>query len=243
MRSQSFDVARFRAVTFDCYGTLIDWESAIPRLTLPWLAARGISVPGDVVLATFAANQKKHQLVRPALLYTELLRRTWLDVEGSFGLDPSEENALSFSRSVGEWEPFPDTNPALETFKAAGCTLGILSNVDNFSLKRTLERFSVPIDYTVTAEDVGSYKPDLPHFEASLRACERRGIARGQILHVAWSRHHDVEPCRKLGLTSVWVNRRHDKRGPGATMPSDAVPDLAVNSLAELRELFRARVA
>ena len=230
---------RIKAVTFDVYGTLIDWESSIPKLISPWLRESGVVVSDELILSTFAANQKRHQIVRPALRYTEVLRRTYLDLESSFGLEPDEGRAIQFSHSVGAWDAFDDTVAALRQLNTT-CLIGILSNVDNESFERTRPKLGVPLAIKVTAEDVGSYKPDVAHFEESLRQCRELGIGKQELLHVAWSRHHDVEPCQKLGLASVWIDRRHGKKGPGATMPSDAVPDLTLKTLAELAALHRA---
>lgn len=120
--------------------------------------------------------------------------------------------------------------------------LGILSNVDNNSLDGTLKQLSVSFDVLVTAEDVRSYKPGLAHFETALSKCAALGIGKAEILHVAQSKHHDINPGRQIGLTTVWVNRRHGKQGSGATLATEAQPDLIVNSLAELVALHKAQV-
>ena len=228
------DFSRVKLMTFDCYGTLIDWETGIVDLVRPWLPA---GLPPDLVLSAFALMQAKHQQVRPALLYPELLRRTWRDIEGQFGWPEDATRAAAFAAGVGDWPPFSDTIAALRTF-ATRAKLAILSNVDNASLTRTLVRLEVPFAFTVTAEDVGSYKPGAPHFAAMLSAAAARGIARDEILHVAQSKHHDIAPGNALGLRTVWVNRRHGKPGSGATLATDAAPDLTVTSLAELAAGF-----
>src|SRR5262249_24851374 len=112
--------------------------------------------------------------------------------------------------------------------------LAILSNVDNASLDGTLRALQAPFAFTVTAEDVGSYKPAAAHFDAAIARAAAMGIARDEILHVAQSKHHDIKPGRELGLTTVWVDRRHGRTGTGATLPADGEPDLTVRSLAEL---------
>jgi 2-haloacid dehalogenase/putative hydrolase of the HAD superfamily len=225
------DFARFRALTFDCYGTLIDWETGIADTVRPWLAGTG--VPEGLVITAFALMQAKHQQVRPALLYPELLRRTWHDVEGTFGWPRDESRAAAFAASVGDWPPFPDTVENLRRLHRH-FRLAILSNVDNASLARTLVRLEVPFDLTVTAEDVGAYKPAEPHFERAIASLAAMGIAKDAILHVAQSKHHDVVPGRRHGLATVWVNRRHGRPGSGATLATEAEPDLTVLSLAEL---------
>jgi len=185
----------FKALTFDCYGTLIDWETGIASLIRPWLEAEGRSIPPDLVITAFALTQAKHQ------------------------------------QTV--WPPFPDTVESLRSLSYS-YKLAILSNVDNASLQRTLRLLEVPFELTVTAEDVGSYKPALAHFERVIAEFARKGIAKHEILHVAQSKHHDMVPGHKIGLATVWVNRRHDKRGSGATLATEAEFDLKVNSLAEL---------
>lgn len=233
------DLQNFKALTFDCYGTLIDWENGIIRLVKPWLDEIASPVPPDLVVTAFALMQAKHQQARPTLLYPEVLRRTWRDIEGTFGWDENLDHAKAFASSVPSWTPFSDTIESLQYFSRSH-KLAILSNVDNGSLRGTLRLLEVPFDFTVTAEDVASYKPGLAHFERAVEELSRRGISRSEILHVAQSKHHDINPGRRLGLTTVWVNRRHDKKGSGATLATSAEPDLTVTSLAELVALHKA---
>jgi 2-haloacid dehalogenase len=235
------DFSRFKALTFDCYGTLIDWETGIGDLVRPWLREMALQPPDDLILSAFALMQAKHQQVRPALLCPEVLRRTWHDIEGTFGWQQNKEHANAFANSQGTWPPFSDTNESLRYLKKY-YRLGILSNVDNNSLDGTLKQLSVPFDVLVTAEDVGSYKPGLAHFEVVLSKFAALGIGKAEILHVAQSKHHDINPGRQIGLTTVWVNRRHGKPGSGATLATEAQPDLIVNSLAELVDLHKAQV-
>jgi len=232
------DFSQFKLVTFDCYGTLIDWDSSIAELVRPWLAEMQSPVPSDLVVSTFALMQAKHQQTRPALLYPEVLRRVWRDIEEQFGWDADSGRAEAFARSVPRWHPFADT---LDSLRHLGrhFALGILSNVDNASLAGTLQTLDVPFLFTVTAEDVGSYKPGQPHFDAAIREAGRHGIAKHEILHVAQSKHHDITPGNGLGLTTVWVNRRHGRKGTGATLAATATPALTVNSLAELVALHQ----
>jgi 2-haloacid dehalogenase/putative hydrolase of the HAD superfamily len=227
------DFGRFKALTFDCYGTLVDWDSGISDSVRPWLLDMQSAVPPDLVVSTFALMQAKHQQVRPALLYPDVLRRTWRDIEEQFGWDESPERAETFADSVGSWKPFPDTVESLR-YLSRCYELGILSNVDNASILSTLKLLDVPFSTVVTAEDVESYKPALPHFEEAIRRLAASGIQKDEILHVAQSKHHDMIPGRQFGLTTVWVNRRYGKRGTGATLAANAEPDLTVNSLAEL---------
>lgn len=232
------DLRRFKLLTFDCYGTLIDWESGIMDVVRPWLAAIGAAIPGDLILSSFAIHQAKHQQHRPARLYPDVLARTWHDIEGTFGWSADSDRATRFANSVAQWPAFADTVPAL-AYLARHYKLAILSNVDNKSLSGTMARLRAPFAFTVTAEDVGAYKPSRPHFEEALRQAGRIGIAPEQILHVAQSKHHDIQPARAFGLASVWVNRRHGRPGSGATLATDAEPDITVTSLAELVHLHQ----
>jgi 2-haloacid dehalogenase len=232
------DLRRFKLLTFDCYGTLIDWEAGIIGIVRPWLGTLGASVPGDLILSSFAIHQAKHQQYRPARLYPDVLARTWHDIEGTFGWPVDKDRAERFASSVMHWPPFEDTVSAL-AYLARHYKLGILSNVDNKSLAGTMALLRAPFAFTVTAEDVGAYKPSRPHFEEALRRASRIGVASDEILHVAQSKHHDIRPARALGLASVWVNRRHDKPGSGATLATAAEPDLTLNSLADLVALHQ----
>lgn len=234
--------AHFKAITFDCYGTLIDWERGIATLAMPWAQAKSPDLEPNRLLETFAVAQKYHQSVTPVLLYTEVLRRAYGDVEQEFGLLPNglASNAEEFSRRVGDWPPFDDTIEALAALKRH-YKLGVLSNVDNISLKETLNRLQVPFDVVVTAEDVSAYKPDLAHFHEAAAAFGRIGIRKDEILHVAQSRFHDIGPANRLGLTSVWVNRGHGKPGQGLGIADEqAIPTTTVTSLRQLVEAHAA---
>jgi len=232
------EFSRFKVLTFDCYGTLVDWDSAISELVQPWLAEMGSQIPPDLVVSTFALMQPKHQQTRPTLLYPEVLRRSWRDIEDQFGWDENSHRADEFARSVSHWRPFPDTVESLR-YLSRYFTLAILSNVDNASLAGTLKMLEVPFLFTVTAEDVRSYKPEQPHFDAAIREAAQHGVSQSEILHVAQSKHHDIFPGNRLGLTTVWVNRRRGKKGTGATLAATANPTLTVNSLAEFVDLHK----
>lgn len=232
-------LSEFKLLTFDCYGTLIDWDGSISKLVDPWLTEMNSPVPPDLVVSAFAVMQAKHQQTRPTLLYPEVLRRSWHDIEEQFGWDNNPVRADAFARSVPFWRPFPDVVESL-CYLSQHFALGILSNVDNASLAGTLRTLEVPFLFTVTAEDVNSYKPCQPHFDAAFEQAARHGIAKDQILHVAQSKHHDIAPGNRLGLMTVWVNRRYGKKGTGATLPAEAGASLIVNSLRELVDLHKA---
>ncbi|MBR0665832.1 haloacid dehalogenase [Roseomonas hellenica] len=232
----AIDATGKRVLTFDCYGTLIDWESGILARVRPWLAAAGrADIPDDLVLSAFALHQARHQQPRPALPYPEVLSRTWGDIQATFGLPDDAGQCAGFAASCGDWPPFPDTVAALRRLSTR-FALVILSNVDDTSLAHSLRMLEVPFLLTVTAERVGSYKPGLPHFETAVAELAARGFAKPEILHVAQSRHHDVDPAARLGIPTVWVNRRHGKRGTGATIANAATPISRVPSLAALAD-------
>lgn len=234
------DFDKFKALTFDCYGTLIDWETGITQLVRPWLDTLNRASPTDLVITCFALHQAKHQQTRPALLYPDVLTRTWKDIEQTFGWSEDRDHATKFAASVPDWPAFADTVESLR-YLSRFYKLVILSNVDNASLSGTMRHLETPIEMTVTAEDVGSYKPALPHFTRAFEQLAAKGIAKDEILHVAQSKHHDVKPGREIGLTTVWVNRRDGRAGTGATLATDAEPHLTVNSLAELVALHKGR--
>jgi 2-haloalkanoic acid dehalogenase type II len=208
---------RFDVVTFDCYGTLIDWESGIAAA---FDAAAGASLSPASVLAAHAEIEPEVQGRRPHLRYRDVLAETALGMAARLGLRLDREQAGFLAGSLPGWRPFGDTNPALERLAAAGLRLGILSNVDDDLLRRTLEHFTVRFELLVTAEQVGAYKPSQAHF---LEARRRLGHARW--LHAAQSRFHDVAPARELGVPVAWINR-HGERAPGGVRPDREFRDL-----------------
>jgi 2-haloacid dehalogenase/putative hydrolase of the HAD superfamily len=230
------DATGKQVLTFDCYGTLIDWESGILARIRPWLIEAGRQdIPDDLMLTAFALHQARHQQPRPALLYPDALALAWRDVAATFGLSESAEQERLFAESCGDWPPFSDTVDALRRLSAR-FKLVVLSNVDKASLARSMLKLKAPFLLAVTAEDVGAYKPDPAHFNAAIARLAALGYPKDSILHIAQSRHHDVAPAQRLGIPTVWVNRRHGKRGVGATIANAAEPYASVLSLAELAE-------
>lgn len=228
-------ISDFRALTFDCYGTLIDWEEGIGSWLAQWAESHGATRSRDDLLQAFALAETQVERESPAAPYPEILRQTLRAVGRELGIEPTSAEADEFGGSVGDWPPFPDTSSALrllgERYK-----LVIVSNVDRASFSRTATRLGITFDAVVTAEDVGAYKPDHRMFFRAFDVLEGMGISRGQILHVAQSLYHDHVPAKELGLATVWVNRRRGQEGWGATAPppTPVVPDLEVGSLAEL---------
>jgi 2-haloacid dehalogenase len=231
-------LADFSTLTFDCYGTLIDWETGLLQALAPLLARHGRRVEDERILAAFAEAESAAQQRAPGKRYPEILGDALdaLAAQWDIALDPADRQR--FGGSVGEWPAFGDSAGAL-AYLARHYRLVILSNVDRDSFMRSQEKLGVAFDRIFTAQDIGSYKPDLRNFRYMLEALGRDGIAPAQVLHVAQSLFHDHVPAKQLGLATVWVNRRAGKPGSGATPPAQAQPDWEVTSLAELAELHR----
>ena len=239
MESQ-LDFGRFEALTFDCYGTLIDWESGILAALRAPMAAFGVTDDDETLLSSFAdaeaqveaGTYRPYRNVLEDVLNSMLCERDVLldeDVD-----DPREDGIYeAFVASVVEWPAFPDSAAALarlhERFK-----LGVITNCDDDLFAASERRLGVSFDWVVTAEQVGAYKPSERNFEV---AFERLGLPRDRILHCAQSLFHDHVPGKRLGLSTVWVDRRHGRPGGGATPPAAAEPDLTVPDLATLAEL------
>jgi 2-haloalkanoic acid dehalogenase type II len=234
----------FKVLTFDCYGTLIDWETGILQALAPLRRADRARRPDDAVLADFARHETAQEALTPRMRYSDLLGLVHRRLAAEWGLPPSQEADRAFGRSVGDWPAFADSAAALaylEQFYA----LVILSNVDRRSFTASNRRLGVAFDPVHTAEEIGSYKPDLRNFRYMIEALGRRGHGVSAILHVAQSLYHDHAPANALGLRSAWIDRRQGAAGSGAT-PPPAAPvhwDFRFASLAELVEAHRAELS
>ena len=209
-------------LTFDCYGTLIDWEAGIlAAIRASFPASAGL--PDRELLESFHESQNtlKGGAYRS---YRRLLAEAADELARARGWAVSGPAAEAVGASVPTWEPFDDTNDALVRLHEAGATLGILSNVDDDLLAGTLEQLAVPFDRLGTAERLRSYKPATPHFELGRRWSEEEDD--GRWLHVAQSLYHDIVPTTRLGIPSVWVNRLGETRRSDAS-PLYEAPDLA----------------
>ncbi len=229
----NLDLGRFDALTFDCYGTLVDWERGILDALTPLFASRGVASPGDDALLERFGRAESDVQTGPFLSYREVLRRVARRLGEEAGFRVSEEEASAFAASVGAWPPFPDTVGALRAL-ATRFRLAVVSNVDDDLFAGTAARLGVAFETVVTAQQVRSYKPAPAHFHEVLR---RLALPRDRVLHVAQSLHHDLAPARALGFACVWVNRRAGRPGSGATVPARATPDLEVGNLATLARL------
>ncbi len=230
------EIDAYDAVTFDCYGTLIDWDVGVANMLGPWAVRHGVEAGCSDLLATFAEAQYRHQRIEPFKPYREVLTGAFRDLAADYAVAPGEAELDTFAGSVGGWPRFLDSIASLRWLKAAGRHLAVASNVDDSSFARTRERLGGLIDTAVTAESVGAYKPDPRMFEALIGRLGEAGVDRDRILHVAQSRFHDVAPGRAAGLDVVWVDRRAGRPGRGITIESDAEPTFRVTSLAELIE-------
>jgi 2-haloacid dehalogenase len=221
---RAFDA--IEVLTFDCYGTLIDWESGILGALRPLLRRHGHTISDTWILERYARLESEAQsgTFRP---YRDVLRRVADAFASHFGFAANEDERRSLERSLADWEPFPDTVAALESL-AKRYQLGVFSNVDDDLFQATAARLGVALDHLVTAQRVGAYKPAPEFFRRALRQV---AAPQGSILHVAQSLYHDIAPAQRLGLSTVWVNRRHGRGGFGATVPSSAQADLEVPDL------------
>ena len=232
-------LSHFSALSFDCYGTLIDWESGLTRALEPLIDRSG--QPPEAVLEAFGRAEHELEAAHPGLLYSELLVKVYERLSSELGLGENAAEAAAFGNSVGDWPAFPDAPDALRYLKQH-FRLIILSNVDRASFARSNERLGVEFDHVFTAEEIGSYKPDRRNFEYMLERLSERGIDRTELLHVAQSLFHDHAPANQLGIPSAWIDRRHGKSGSGATPLPDPMPsfDFRFTSLAELAAAHRA---
>jgi 2-haloacid dehalogenase len=221
------DYTRFEALTFDCYGTLIDWEAGIVSGLRAVLAARGLEPSDDELLGVFAGFEAPAE-AGPYQRYRDILGHCLREVAQHYGIEASDTEAAAFGDSVGDWPAFPDSTDALARLQDR-FRLGVITNCDEDLFARSATRLRTVFDAVVTAESVGAYKPDPRGFGV---AFERLGLPPERVLHVAQSLFHDHVPAKRLGLTTVWIDRRHDRPGTGATPPATATPDATFPDMA-----------
>ena len=222
------DFNQFEWLTFDCYGTLVDWETGISTAVRDVLESHGLRMSRREILALFAQVEPRVQQGSEGFLkYRQVLRRVMELMGNELGVELSESEMGCLADTLPDWPVFPDTVGALMELKER-YKLAVISNVDDDLFLRTAETLEVEFDAVVTAEEVRSYKPDMRNFEVAMA---RMDVEKKRWLHVAESLFHDIGPANRLGIASVWVNRAD--RG-GGTRRSDAVPDMEVPSLGAL---------
>lgn len=234
----------FKALTFDCYGTLIDWESGMVEALRPLTSKVPRPLTRNDILEAHARYESMQQRYTPSKPYRELLPVVYKRLAEEWGVEASWAECLAYGQSIGNWPAFPDTVDALRYLKQH-FQLVILSNVDNDSFALSNKRLQVAFDAIYTAGDVGSYKPSMRNFEYMLEALAARGVAKREILHTAESLFHDHAPANTAGLATAWIYRRHADQGFGATMPPAQMPkyDFRFTSMADFVAAHRAELS
>ncbi|MEM9342301.1 MAG: haloacid dehalogenase type II [Pseudomonadota bacterium] len=239
MRLSDYDV-----LSFDVYGTLIDWETGMVTALKPLTDRVSRPLSRDDILEAHAYHESTTQRWTPAKPYRELLPTVYRRLAEEWGVEVTWEECVAYGLSVRQWPAFEDTRAALAYLKQH-FKLVVLTNTDNLSFSGSNARMGVVFDGVYTAEDIGSYKPDDRNFTYMLETLARRGIEKGKILHTAESLFHDHQPANTHGLANCWIYRRHDKTGFGATMDPGAQPsvDFRFNSMADLVRAHQAEQA
>ncbi len=237
-------LSQFRILTFDCYGTLIDWESGMVEALKPLTSRVAPALARNRILEAHARHEAAQQRWTPARRYRDLLAIVYKRLAEEWGVTASWQECQAYGRSVGNWPAFPDSAEALQYLKTH-YKLVILSNVDNESFAASNKRLQVAFDAILTAEDIGSYKPDDRNFRYMLETLGGMGCAKDEILHTAESLFHDHEPANRAGLASCWIYRRHADTGFGATMAPSETPKyrFRFTSLMEMAKAHQAELA
>jgi putative hydrolase of the HAD superfamily len=212
----AIDLTKYRALSFDCYGTLIDWEAGIAAVMAPWAAEHGLTLSTEELLLAYSDNEAAAERETPSALYPDILASAFRRTGEALDAPVNDEWARRLGGSVGDWPAFPDSADALARL-ARRYKLIIVSNVHRAGFAASNRRLHGDFAAIITAEDVGGYKPAENHFRALEAALADLGVDRGALLHVAQSLFHDHVPAKREGLPSVWINRRHDRPGWGAT--------------------------
>ncbi len=230
----------FKALTFDCYGTLIDWENGMFEALKPLTGRVKKPLSRDAILEAHARHESSQQIYTPAMKYSELLAVVHKRLAEEWGVGTSWDECQTYGNSVKDWPAFIDTAEALAYLKKH-YKLVILSNIDNASFAHSNKRLKVEFDAIYTAQDIGFYKPSGRNFDYMIDKLQSLGIAKSEILHTAESLFHDHAPANKHGLASCWIYRRHDQQGFGATMNPGALPkhNFRFNSMADMISAHR----
>jgi 2-haloacid dehalogenase len=230
----AMNLAECKALSFDCYGTLIDWETGMLQVLRPWAQSVGADVDDEQLLRAYGRNETAAEREHPTARYPDILAESFRRVGRELGRSVDATWATRLANSVPDWPAFPDSADALASL-ARHYQLIIVSNVHRKGFAASNRRLNGNFAAVITAEDVGGYKPGKNHFRALDRTLGELGIDRSELLHVAQSLYHDHVPAKREGLHSVWINRRHDRTGWGATPePSEEWSyDLEFGSMAD----------
>jgi 2-haloacid dehalogenase len=231
----------FKALTFDCYGTLIDWETGLMAALHGLISCAPRRRSREEVLRDYALHEAEQEHFSPSMKYSQLLAVVYKRIAENWEAPAPWAECATFASSIRSWEPFPDTTAALRYLKEH-YKLFILSNVDNESFAFTARKLGIQFDGVMTAEDIGSYKPSLRNFEYMLARLQSQGIEQNQILHVAQSLVHDHRPANQLGLASCWINRQHGRAGAVGESADRPRYDFTFNSMGELAEAHRQEI-
>jgi 2-haloalkanoic acid dehalogenase type II len=234
----------FKVLTFDCYGTLIDWESGMVAALKSLTGRISTFLSRDEVLEAHARHESAQQLQTPTMKYSELLAVVYRRLAEEWNVPVSWEECEAYGRSVKDWPAFPDSAEAL-TYLKKHYRLVILSNIDNTSFAHSHAKLGVAFDAIYTAQDIGSYKPSSRNFDYMIEKLSSLEIVKSDILHTAESLFHDHAPANRHGLASCWIYRRHGQQGFGATMNPGAIPkhNYRFNSMADLVAAHRKETA
>ena len=229
---------KYEVLTFDCYGTLIDWENGILDAIRPLFAAHSVHMDDGKILALYAEFESMLEASAP-IKYKNVLRGVAQKFGEQLGFSPTESEVDAFANSIKTWRPFPDTVAALKRLKDR-YKLAIISNVDDGLFVFSAHQLQVEFDWIITAEQAGSYKPSMNNFNLAM---QRMGIPPEKILHVGASIYHDIIPANALGFTTVWINRKANALGEATywarsqeNLPDDQ-PDIQVHDLETLAKL------
>jgi 2-haloacid dehalogenase len=212
----TLDLTSYQALSFDCYGTLIDWEAGIAAVLAPWAREQGLDTSEEELLLAYADHEAAVEREAPTALYPEVLGTAFRRTGETLGRSVGDEWAERLGDSVPDWPPFPDSADALARLRNH-YRLIVVSNVHRDGFAGSNQWLRGDFAAVITAEDVGAYKPAENHFRALDRTISELGLQRSELLHVAQSLFHDHVPAKREGLSSVWINRRHDRAGWGAT--------------------------
>lgn len=223
----------FEILSFDCYGTLIDWENGIIPVLKNLVANHQLNINEQQLLEMFAKFEAEAE-AGEYIKYREVLKQVVQKIGEEVNFQPTDSELNSLANSIKNWQPFPDTITALQTLKQK-YRLAIISNIDDDLFADTAKHLEVEFDFVITAQQIQSYKPSQNNFEAAIK---KMAIAPEKLLHIAQSIYHDIVPAKAMGLSAIWVNRRQEQEGFGATLAASGKPDLEVPDLKTLVNLI-----